>query len=60
VKSLGIKYPIAIDNPYAIANTFKNQYPPALYLVDVKGHILDFFGEEGCAEAEQLIATTLA
>ena len=35
--SLGVKYPIAIDNDYGTWNAYQNQYWPAEYLVDATG-----------------------
>ena len=41
-----LKYPIAIDNDYAIWNAFSNHYWPALYFVDAQGRIRHHhFGE---------------
>src|SRR5262245_38578053 len=34
-----IRYPIAIDNDYAVWNAFSNEYWPALYVVDARGRI---------------------
>jgi thiol-disulfide isomerase/thioredoxin len=39
VSDLGITYPVAIDNEYAIWRAFGNQYWPAHYFVDAAGHI---------------------
>jgi thiol-disulfide isomerase/thioredoxin len=46
VRQMGIEYPIAIDNDYSIWRAFKNQYWPALYLVDPRGRVRQhYFGE---------------
>ena len=46
VSDLGITYPVAIDNEYAIWRAFGNQYWPAHYFVDAAGHIRHHhFGE---------------
>ena len=56
VDGLGIRYPIAIDNHYAISNAFKSGYTPTLYVVDAKLRIRrHFVGEQGYDDAEQLI-----
>ena len=34
VQQLRVEYPVVIDNDYSIWRAFKNQYWPALYLVD--------------------------
>ena len=39
VKDMGVDYPIAVDNDYAIWRAFDNNYWPALYFVDAKGRI---------------------
>jgi thiol-disulfide isomerase/thioredoxin len=60
VHDLGITYPVALDNRYAIWNAYKNQYWPAHYLIDAKGVIRDHhFGEGGYDETEKMIQTLL-
>ena len=39
VREMRIDYPVVIDNDHAIWRAFRNQYWPALYLVDAKGYI---------------------
>jgi thiol-disulfide isomerase/thioredoxin len=57
---LGITYPIAIDNEYALWRAFKNQYWPAFYLVDAQGRIRHHeFGEGRYQEAEGAIRQLL-
>lgn len=59
-KDLGISYPVAIDNNYAIWRAFKNQYWPAHYFIDAKGHIrYQHFGEGNYAESERVIQQLL-
>jgi thiol-disulfide isomerase/thioredoxin len=61
VKAMGITYPIAIDNDYAIWRAFNNNYWPALYFVDAKGHIRHHhFGEGGYEQSERMIQQLLA
>ena len=58
--NLGITYPIAIDNDYAIWRAFKNRYWPAHYFVDAEGRIRHHhFGEGGYAQSERVIQTLL-
>jgi thiol-disulfide isomerase/thioredoxin len=58
---LGIDYPVAIDNNYAIWRAFGNQYWPAHYFVDAKGQIrFHHFGEGDYAHSEQVIQQLLA
>jgi cytochrome c biogenesis protein CcdA/thiol-disulfide isomerase/thioredoxin len=60
VHDLGVTYPVAIDNDYAIWRAFNNEYWPAHYFVDAKGHIRGHhFGEGGYDESEQLIRSLL-
>ena len=60
IHDLGITYPVAMDNQYAIWNAYKNQYWPAHYLIDAQGHIRDrHFGEGAYQETERMIQTLL-
>ncbi|RFP20201.1 cytochrome c biogenesis protein DipZ [Duganella sp. BJB488] len=60
VKDLGITYPVAVDNDYAIWRAFGNQYWPAHYLIDAKGQIRHHhFGEGEYAQTEQAIQQLL-
>ncbi|MBZ4022550.1 cytochrome C biogenesis protein [Rhodobacter sp. TJ_12] len=61
VKDLGIAYPVALDNDYAIWRAFQNRFWPAHYFIDVEGRIRHHhFGEGGYAESEQVIQQLLA
>jgi thiol-disulfide isomerase/thioredoxin len=60
-KDMKIDYPIATDNNYEIWNAFSNQYWPALYLIDAKGHIRHHqFGEGNYDQSEKVIQQLLA
>ncbi|MFJ2527971.1 cytochrome c biogenesis protein DipZ [Pseudomonas helmanticensis] len=60
VKKLGITYPVAIDNNYAIWRNFDNQYWPAHYLIDAKGRVrYSHFGEGRYEAQEQMIQQLL-
>jgi cytochrome c biogenesis protein CcdA/thiol-disulfide isomerase/thioredoxin len=60
VRDLGIAYPVALDNDYAIWNAYENRYWPAHYLIDAQGRIRhQHFGEGAYAETEQMIQTLL-
>jgi hypothetical protein len=60
VKRLGIDYPVAIDNNYAIWRGFSNEYWPAHYVSDADGRILSHhFGEGNYAESEHVIQELL-
>ncbi|HET8554353.1 MAG TPA: cytochrome c biogenesis protein DipZ [Rhodanobacteraceae bacterium] len=60
VKRLGVKYPVALDDDYAIWQGFNNQYWPADYFIDAQGRIRHhYFGEGGYTEGEDLIRRLL-
>lgn len=61
VRDLGITYPVALDNDYAVWRGLKNMYWPAHYFVDAQGRIRGHkFGEGGYAESERIIQRLLA
>jgi thiol-disulfide isomerase/thioredoxin len=61
VKDLNVNYPIAIDSEYAIWRALKNEYWPALYLVDAQGRIRHHhFGEGEYEQSERVIQQLLA
>jgi cytochrome c biogenesis protein CcdA/thiol-disulfide isomerase/thioredoxin len=60
VHRLGITYPVALDNDYSTWNAFHNQYWPAKYLIDRRGHIrFVHFGEGEYDTTESRIRTLL-
>jgi thiol-disulfide isomerase/thioredoxin len=60
IKDMKIDYPIAIDSDYAIWNAFNNEYWPALYFIDAKGHIRHHqFGEGEYQQSEAVIQQLL-
>jgi cytochrome c biogenesis protein CcdA/thiol-disulfide isomerase/thioredoxin len=60
VKDLGITYPVALDNDYAIWQAFNNQYWPAHYFIDATGRIRGHhFGEGDYEGSEQTIRRLL-
>lgn len=60
VHDLGIDYPVAIDNDYAIWRAFGNQYWPAHYFIDAKGQVrFHHFGEGDYAHSEEVIQQLL-
>ena len=57
---MGVEHPIVLDNEYAIWRSFKNQYWPALYLVDREGRPrYHHFGEGAYSETEAAIRQLL-
>ena len=60
VHDLGVDYPVAIDNQYALWRAFDNQYWPAHYLVDARGRIRQVHAGEGdYAQSERAIQQLL-
>jgi thiol-disulfide isomerase/thioredoxin len=58
---MGVDYPIAIDNDYAVWRAFDNNYWPALYFADAEGRIRHHrFGEEDYERSERVIQQLLA
>jgi cytochrome c biogenesis protein CcdA/thiol-disulfide isomerase/thioredoxin len=61
VHELGITYPVAIDNNYAIWQGFNNEFWPAHYFIDAEGRVRHHhFGEGGYGESEKVIQQLLA
>ncbi len=55
-KSLGVDYPVAVDDNYGTWNAYGNQYWPADYLVDANGVVRhEEFGEGNYGLTENLI-----
>ena len=60
-RAMGIAYPIAIDNRYAIWRGLNNHYWPALYFVDADGRIRHHhFGEGAYERSERIIQQLLS
>jgi thiol-disulfide isomerase/thioredoxin len=60
IQDMKINYPVAIDNNYAIWNAFNNEYWPALYFTDAKGHIRHHqFGEGEYQRSEVVLQQLL-
>jgi cytochrome c biogenesis protein CcdA/thiol-disulfide isomerase/thioredoxin len=60
VGELGIGYPVAIDDDYAIWRGFSNQYWPAHYFIDAEGRIRGHhFGEGDYEGSERIIRELL-
>jgi cytochrome c biogenesis protein CcdA/thiol-disulfide isomerase/thioredoxin len=61
VKDLGLKYPVAMDNDYAIWRAFKNNSWPSHYFIDAEGNIrFNHVGEGEYGRSEAMIRTLLA
>jgi thiol-disulfide isomerase/thioredoxin len=60
-KDMHVDYPVAIDNGYTIWHAFKNEYWPALYLIDARGNVrYHHFGEGAYEQSETIIQKLLA
>jgi cytochrome c biogenesis protein CcdA/thiol-disulfide isomerase/thioredoxin len=60
IKDLGVDYPVALDNNYAIWKGFNNEYWPAHYFIDPQGHIRHHhFGEGEYEQSEDVIRQLL-
>ncbi len=60
IRRLDVDYPVVQDNEYATWNAYANQYWPAEYLIDRRGHVRHaHFGEGEYRESERLIRRLL-
>ena len=60
-KRLGVRYPVALDNDYGTWDAYSNQYWPAEYLIDRRGHVRHVhFGEGDYDGTERAIRSLLA
>jgi cytochrome c biogenesis protein CcdA/thiol-disulfide isomerase/thioredoxin len=61
VRSLEVRYPVALDPGYETWNAWGNRFWPAKYFIDRRGHVrFAHFGEGAYEESEQVIRTLLA
>jgi len=61
IKDMRIDYPVAVDSNHAIWSAFNNEYWPALYFVDARGHIRHHqFGEGDYQRSEGIIQQLLS
>jgi cytochrome c biogenesis protein CcdA/thiol-disulfide isomerase/thioredoxin len=61
VANLGIRYPVAIDNNYALWRAFDNRFWPAHYFIDAQGRVrYHHFGEGAYDVSERVIRQLLA
>ena len=61
IADMGVTYPVAIDNDYAVWQAFANHYWPALYFADAAGNIRHHhFGEGEYRRSEMVIQQLLA
>jgi cytochrome c biogenesis protein CcdA/thiol-disulfide isomerase/thioredoxin len=61
IKAEGIRYPVVQDNELGTWSAYGNQYWPAEYFIDARGHVrYVHFGEGEYGEKEQVIRELLA
>src|SRR6267378_5003711 len=61
LEAMGVGYPVAIDNDFAVWRAFGNEYWPALYVADAQGRLRDHhFGEGRYEGSERVIQQLLA
>jgi len=59
-RTLGVEYPIAVDNDYAVWSAFANHYWPAIYIADAEGRIrFHHFGEGEYGMTEMVVQQLL-
>ena len=60
IKEMDVRYPVAVDNDYAVWRAFDNHYWPAVYFVDAEARIRHHhFGEGEYEESEMVLQTLL-
>ncbi|QNM83504.1 cytochrome c biogenesis protein DipZ [Sphingomonas sabuli] len=60
VTDLGIRYPVALDNKYALWRAMENNHWPAHYFIDAQGRVrYHHFGEGKYEESERVIRQLL-
>ncbi len=60
MKEMDVRYPVVVDNGYAVWRAFDNHYWPALYFVDAGGRIRHHrFGEGEYEESEMVLQLLL-
>ena len=59
LKEMDVRYPVVVDNDYAIWRAFDNHYWPALYFVDAEGRIRHHHFGEGEYEQSEMVVQML-
>ncbi|WP_267226746.1 thioredoxin-like domain-containing protein [Dyella silvae] len=60
MRQFQIDWPVAVDNDYRIWNAYRNQYWPAIYLIDRNGRLVySHFGEGNYDETESQVRQLL-
>ena len=59
IREMDVRYPVAVDNDYAVWQAFDNHYWPALYFVDAEGRIRHHHFGEGEYMASEMVLQML-
>ena len=59
IEEMDVRYPVAVDNDYAVWQAFDNHYWPALYFVDAEGRIRHHHFGEGEYMASEMVLQML-
>ncbi|HKY67712.1 MAG TPA: redoxin domain-containing protein [Acidimicrobiales bacterium] len=59
IEEMDVRYPVAVDNDYAVWRAFDNNYWPALYFVDAAGRIRHHHFGEGEYMASEMVLQML-
>jgi hypothetical protein len=59
IHEMDVRYPVAVDNDYALWQAFDNHYWPALYFADAKGQIRHHHFGEGEYEQSEMVLQML-
>ena len=59
LKEMDVRYPVVVDNDYAVWQAFDNHYWPALYFVDAQGRIRHHHFGEGDYEQSEMVLQML-
>jgi hypothetical protein len=59
MNDMDVRYPVAVDNNYAVWTAFDNHYWPALYFADVQGRIRHHRAGEGEYEDSEMVLQML-
>jgi hypothetical protein len=59
IKEMDVRYPVAVDNDFAVWQAFDNHYWPALYFVDAQGQIRHHHFGEGEYEQSEMVLQML-
>jgi Thioredoxin like C-terminal domain/AhpC/TSA family len=59
IREMDVRYPVVVDNDYAVWQAFDNHYWPALYFVDAQGRIRHHHFGEGEYEQSEMVLQML-